>query len=72
MCLLVSLAGISCKGGGPAATNGQTKTSPEPVEAQLPSLADIPDELLTEAVATYTKIGMPKHIEMAETLLGEV
>ena len=29
-------------------------------------------ELLTEAVAMYRRIGMPKHIEMAEALLGEV
>jgi len=29
-------------------------------------------ELLTEAIAMYRKIGMPKHIEMAEALLGEV
>ncbi len=29
-------------------------------------------ELLAEAVAMYRKIGMPKHIEMAEAMLGEV
>ena len=29
-------------------------------------------ELLTEAVAMYRKIGMPKHLEMAEALLGEL
>ncbi len=28
-------------------------------------------ELLTEAVAMYRKIGMPKHVEMAEALLSE-
>jgi outer membrane protein assembly factor BamD (BamD/ComL family) len=28
-------------------------------------------ELLTEAVAMYRKIGMPKHVEMAEDLLEE-
>jgi hypothetical protein len=28
--------------------------------------------LLTEAVAMYREIGMPKHIEMAEALLGEL
>ena len=28
--------------------------------------------LLTEAIAMYRKIGMPKHIEMAEAMLGEV
>ncbi len=27
-------------------------------------------ELLSEAIAMYTKIGMPKHIEMAETMLS--
>jgi len=29
-------------------------------------------ELLTEAIAMYRRIGMPKHVEMAEALLGEV
>ena len=29
-------------------------------------------ELLTEAIAMYRKIGMPKHVEMAEALLREV
>ncbi len=29
-------------------------------------------ELLTEAVAMYRKIGMPKHVEMAGALLAEV
>jgi class 3 adenylate cyclase/tetratricopeptide (TPR) repeat protein len=28
-------------------------------------------ELLTEAVAMYRKIGMPKHVEMAEEMLGD-
>jgi tetratricopeptide (TPR) repeat protein len=28
--------------------------------------------LLTEAIAMYREIGMPKHVEMAEALLGEV
>jgi tetratricopeptide (TPR) repeat protein len=28
-------------------------------------------ELLTEAIAMYRKIGMPKHIEMAEALLAK-
>ena len=28
-------------------------------------------ELLTEAIAMYRRIGMPKHVEMAEALLGE-
>ena len=29
-------------------------------------------ELLTEAIAMYRGIGMPRHVEMAEALLGEV
>jgi tetratricopeptide (TPR) repeat protein len=29
-------------------------------------------ELLTEAIAMYRQIGMPKHVEMAEALLGEL
>ena len=29
-------------------------------------------ELLTEAIAMYGEIGMPKHMEMAEALLREV
>ena len=29
-------------------------------------------ELLTEAIAMYRKIDMPKHVEMAEALLREV
>ena len=29
-------------------------------------------ELLTEAIAMYRRIGMPKHVEMAEALLGEL
>jgi tetratricopeptide (TPR) repeat protein len=28
--------------------------------------------LLTEAIAMYREIGMPKHVEMAEAMLGEV
>jgi len=28
-------------------------------------------ELPTEAIAMYRRIGMPKHVEMAEALLGE-
>ena len=27
-------------------------------------------ELLTEAIAMYRRIGMPKHVEMAEAMLG--
>ena len=29
-------------------------------------------QLLTEAIAMYRQIGMPKHVEMAEALLREV
>jgi tetratricopeptide (TPR) repeat protein len=29
-------------------------------------------ELLTEAIAMYCQIGMPKHVEMTQALLGEV
>ncbi len=29
-------------------------------------------ELLTEAIAMYRKIGMPKHVEMAEAMLREL
>jgi hypothetical protein len=29
-------------------------------------------QLLTEAIATYRQIGMPKHVEMAEAMLAEV
>jgi len=28
-------------------------------------------QLLTEAIAMYRKIGMPKHVEIAEVILGE-
>ncbi len=28
--------------------------------------------VLSQAVAMYTKIGMPKHVEMAEEMLGEI
>jgi class 3 adenylate cyclase len=30
------------------------------------------DELLTEAIAMYRQMGMPKHVEVAEALLGEL
>ena len=29
-------------------------------------------QLLTEAIAMYRRIGMPKHVEMAEALLGGI
>ena len=28
--------------------------------------------LLTEAITMYREIGMPKHVEMAETMLGDL
>ncbi len=37
-----------------------------------PGDSDKVRELLTEAVAMYREIGMPKHVEMAEMMLGEV
>jgi len=47
---------------------------PEPVEGR-PSRSSGADlekarQLLTEAIAMYRRIGMPKHVEMAETLLS--
>jgi class 3 adenylate cyclase/tetratricopeptide (TPR) repeat protein len=49
---------------------------PEPVEGRPSkrSAADLEKarQLLTEAVAMYRQIGMPKHVEMAEALLGEL
>jgi len=41
-------------------------------ERDGPGDRDKARELLTEAVAMYHEIGMPKHQEMAEALLGEV
>ncbi len=29
-------------------------------------------ELLTDAIGMYRQIGMPKHVELAEAMLGEV
>jgi tetratricopeptide (TPR) repeat protein len=49
---------------------------PEPVEGR-PSRSSGADlekarQLLTEAIAMYRQIGMPKHVEMAEERLGEL
>jgi class 3 adenylate cyclase/tetratricopeptide (TPR) repeat protein len=49
---------------------------PEPVEGR-PSKGSAADlekarQLLTEAIAMYRRIGMPKHVEMAEEMLGEL
>jgi len=41
-------------------------------DRDFPGDRDKARELLTEAIAMYRKIGMPKHIEMAEEMLGEV
>jgi tetratricopeptide (TPR) repeat protein len=41
------------------------------IDRDGPGDRDKARELLTEAVAMYRKIGMPKHIEMAEAMLGE-
>ncbi len=42
------------------------------IDRDAPGDRDKARELLTEAVAMYHKIGMPKHVEMAEALLGEI
>jgi tetratricopeptide (TPR) repeat protein len=42
------------------------------IDRAQPGDRDKARQLLTEAVAMYRQIGMPKHIEMAEALLGEV
>jgi class 3 adenylate cyclase/tetratricopeptide (TPR) repeat protein len=42
------------------------------IDRDGPGDRDRARELLTEAVAMYRKIGMPKHVEMAEELLAEV
>jgi tetratricopeptide (TPR) repeat protein len=42
------------------------------LDRDSPGDRDKARELLTEAVAMYREIGMPKHVEMAEALLGEV
>jgi len=42
------------------------------LDRDAPGDRDKARELLTEAIAMYRGIGMPKHVEMAETLLREV
>jgi hypothetical protein len=42
------------------------------IDRNAPGDRDKARELLTEAIAMYRQIGMPKHVEMAEALLGEV
>ena len=42
------------------------------IDRDEPGDRDKAHELLTEAVAMYNEIGMPKHVEMAEAMLGEV
>ena len=42
------------------------------IDRDAPGDRDKARELLTEAIAMYRRIGMPKHIEMAEALLGEL
>jgi hypothetical protein len=42
------------------------------IDRDGPGDRDKAREMLTEAIAMYRKIGMPKHIEMAETMLAEV
>ncbi len=42
------------------------------IERDAPGDRDKARQLLTEAIAMYRKIGMPKHVEMAGALLGDV
>ena len=42
------------------------------IDRHGPGDRDKARELLTEAIAMYRQIGMPKHVEMAEVMLGEV
>jgi len=42
------------------------------IERDSPGDRDKAFRLLTEAIAMYKKIGMPKHVEMAEALLSQV
>ncbi len=42
------------------------------IDRDAPGDRDKAFRLLTEAITMYRQIGMPKHVEMAETLLGEV
>jgi hypothetical protein len=42
------------------------------IERDAPGDRDKARQLLAEAVAMYREIGMPKHGEMAEELLGQL
>jgi len=42
------------------------------IDRDRPGNRDKARDLPREAIAMYRRIGMPKHIEMAEALLGEV
>ncbi len=42
------------------------------IDRDAPGDRDKARELLTEAVAMYRQIGMPKHLEMAEAVLREL
>ena len=42
------------------------------IDRDAPGDHEKPRELLTEAVAMYRRIGMPKHVEMAEALLARL
>jgi tetratricopeptide (TPR) repeat protein len=42
------------------------------IDRNAPGDRDKARQLLTEAIAMYRHIGMPKHVEMAEALLGEL
>ena len=42
------------------------------IDRDGPGDRDKARELLTEAVAMYRRISMPKHVEMAEALLSEL
>jgi hypothetical protein len=43
-----------------------------PIDLHVPGDRDKARELLTQATAMRRQIGMPKHMEMAEALLGVV
>jgi hypothetical protein len=42
------------------------------IDRDAPGDRDKARQLLTEAIAMYRQIGMPKHVEMAEAMLREV
>jgi hypothetical protein len=42
------------------------------IDRDSPGDRDKAHGLLNEAIVSYHKIGMPKHMEMAEAMLGEV